>query len=191
MLSTHLLRYGLLGLAGGLVWLSMDFPDAVRSGVLAASLGALVFVLINLSFIGECAGLRRMLSSGSGSSMWSALGGALLTLIGHLFYAGGALCGVLDPSGGTIVFWRSIGAMIVGIGMLSQGMTALVAPRFMGWRGVSPLVVGLYYMVMLAIQIAFFMVPYGMSAAALIAFWGVAWAALGIVVRTRGVLKFA
>jgi hypothetical protein len=58
----------------------------------------------------------------------------------------------------------------------------LLAPRLRGWQRFAPLLVGVYYALMIPIQIVFFIVPNGKLSAMLLALWGLTWALLGYAI---------
>lgn len=75
-----------------------------------------------------------------------------------------------------------VGALLVGLGMLAPGIATIAARQLRDWRSIAPLLVGLYYAVMLPTQLVFFIGPNGMPSVALLAFWGLTWALLGCAI---------
>jgi hypothetical protein len=78
----------------------------------------------------------------------------------------------------------ALGALLSGVGMLPLGIATLMARRLPGWRRFAPLVVGLYYILMIPIQVVFFIIPNGTPSPTLLVFWGLTWALLGHAIFT-------
>jgi hypothetical protein len=64
------------------------------------------------------------------------------------------------------------------------GIAVILARRLSGWRRYAPLSVGVYYALMIPVQIVFFIGPNGAPSSTLLAFWGFAWALLGYAIFT-------
>ncbi|MCJ8009685.1 hypothetical protein ACFFF5_17535 [Lederbergia wuyishanensis] len=81
-----------------------------------------------------------------------------------------------------IEFFYPVGALLVGVGMLTLGIAVFVARWLSGWRRIAPLLVGLYYVGMIPFQIIFFIIPNGQPSPILLGFWSVAWILFGYAI---------
>jgi hypothetical protein len=182
MSPTTLFRLsGFVCLAGGLAWFALCLLAA--SGIERSwnpSTGALLFALTNLCLMGGPMGLLILGAAGDGWKLRVGLTGACLTLLGQCSYiAGASYTLVTDEETGFVFGSRALGALLVGVGMLTLGAATSVARRLPGWRRIAPVMVGIYYACMIPIQIIFFIIPQGAPSVTILAFWGLPWALLG------------
>jgi hypothetical protein len=122
-------------------------------------------------------GLLASGAANGGQTGRAGLIGAIISLLGLLSYLIGVLyTSLVDPEMG--IFY-ALGALLSGVGMLPLGIAVLWARRLGGWQRFAPLLVGVYYALMIPIQIVFFIDPNGKPSATLLALWGLTWALLG------------
>jgi hypothetical protein len=172
--------YGLACIIGGLLFFALNVTDELLIVHLPSIASNLVGVVLLLGLMGGPLGLLSLRAVGPGQTRSIGSIGAAITLLGLLSYLVGIVyTSLIDPEMG--IFY-ALGALLSGVGMLLLGIAALFARRLPSWRRFAPLVVGLYYMLMIPIQIVFFIVPNGQPSATLLAFWGLTWALLGYAI---------
>ena len=133
-------------------------------------------VLLLLCLVGGPLGLHALDAFGQGRMRRLGRAGVIITLIGLLVYLIGVFANRLNPELGILY---ALGALLSGLGMLLAGVAVLVARQWSGWQRFAPFLVGLYYVIMLPIQVVFFIGPIGAPSMTLLGFWGVTWALLG------------
>lgn len=87
-------------------------------------------------------------------------------------------------------FFYPVGALLVGVGMLTLGIVMFVARALTGWRRMAPLFVGLYYVVMIPFQIVFFIVPNGEPSSLLLGLWSITWILFGYAIWSSASAPF-
>jgi hypothetical protein len=182
MLPKTLFRLsGFVCLAGGLAWFALCL--LVASEVELSwnpSASSFLFALTNLCLMGGPMGLLVLGAAGDGWKLRVGLMGACLTLLGQCSYiAGASYTFATGEEIGFVPASRALGALLVGVGMLTLGSATSMARRLPGWRRIAPVTVGLYYACMIPIQIIFFIIPKGSPSVTILAFWGLPWALLG------------
>jgi hypothetical protein len=185
MLTPTLSRLcGVSCFAGGLAWFTLLL--LLASGVEPAwyaPVDDLLFVLTNLCLMGGPLGTIALRAAGTGWKHRVGLIGACLTLMGQSSYVAGATYTFLTgKEEGLVLASRALGALQVGVGMLTLGSAVVMARDLQGWKRIAPLLVGMYYACMIPFQIIFFIIPNGFPSVTLLAFWGLAWAVLGWVI---------
>jgi hypothetical protein len=139
-------------------------------------------VLLLLGLLGGPIGLLAMGAVGEGRTQLAGRIGASVALLGLLSYLGGVIYTTLvDPSMG--IFY-ALGALLSGVGMLTMGVAVALARRLDGWRRLTPAFVGLYYLLMLPVQVVFFIGPTGQPSELLLGFWGLTWTLLGVAIAS-------
>ena len=180
-------RTQLLGLAclvGGLLFAGLNSLEDLGLVQFSASASFAIGLLLLLGLIGGPLGLLASGAAGVGRTGRAGLIGAIITLLGLCSYLVGQLyTTLLDPDMG--IFY-ALGALLSGVGMLPLGIAALLARRLHGWRRFAPLLVGVYYVLMIPIQIMFFIGPNGEPSALLLGAWGLTWALLGYSLYSTG-----
>jgi len=175
---------GLVVWPGGLAWFALCLLVASgieRSWNPAAS--NLLFALTNLCLMGGPIGLLILRAAGDGWKLRAGLTGASVTLLGQCSYiAGASYTFVAGEENGFVHSSRALGALLIGVGMLTLGSATSMARRLPRWRRIIPVTVGLYYACMIPIQITFFIIPKGSPSVTILAFWGLPWALLGWVI---------
>lgn len=106
--------------------------------------------------------------------------GTSFTLLGICSYLAATLSKYIV--GYEVEIFYPAGALLVGVGMLTLGISVFVARRLTGWRRMAPLFVGLYYIVMIPFQIVFFIIPKGQPSPILLGFWSVTWILFGYAI---------
>jgi hypothetical protein len=154
--------------------LEPDGPLALLSNILS--------VLLLLGLLGGPVGLLAMGAIGEGHTQLAGRLGAGVAVLGLLSYLGGvAYTTLVDPSMG--IFY-ALGALLSGIGMLTLGVAVILARRLRGWRRQAPVLVGIYYLLMISVQIVFFIGPTGQPSELLLGLWGLTWALLGAAIAS-------
>lgn len=182
--------FGLACLVGGLMWFATGVLTVMGVSALDTETGGvrgdLFFVLTNLCLMGGTVGLLAARATGTGWPRAIGIVGALITLLAQCSYIVGALGSIAigQQDSELVLATRTGGALLVGLGMLLLGITTAAARRLGGWRRWAPLVVGLYYAVMLPIQIVFFISRGQNPSIALLVLWGLTWALLGYAIFT-------
>lgn len=163
---------------GGLFWaLNVGLLELVRAPSLVTTVLGLVLLVC---LLGGPLGLLALGAAGQGRTKHIGRIGAGIVLLGLLSYFIGQLyTSLIDPVMG--IFY-ALGALLSGIGMLPLGIAVALARGLPGWRRFAPLLVGLYYLVMIPIQIVFFIGPNGEPSSLLLAGWGLSWALLGYAI---------
>lgn len=166
---------GLVCLIGGLLFWGINLIQTQSPLLIFDILG----VLLLLCLTGGPLGLHNLSAFGQGKM--SRLGnlGVVITLLGLLVYLVGIFANRINPDLGILY---ALGALLSGLGMLLVGIAASAAGQLAGWHRFAPLLVGLYYFVMLPIQIIFFISPTGEPSTTLLAFWGLTWVLLGYAI---------
>lgn len=178
-------RLGLACLVGGLMWFSSGMLGAAGITALDTETGGaggdLFFALTNLCLAGGVLGLLTLRASGTGWRGRIGTSGAGLVVLALCSYSGGALYSITigQRESAFVLATRAVGALLVGLGMLVLGLTVLTARRLHGWRRWTPLLVALYYAVMLPFQIVFFISRGQRPSIALLGIWGLTWVLLG------------
>jgi hypothetical protein len=179
-------RSQLLGracLAGGMLFAGLNSLEDLGLAQSPPGLLLVIGVVLLLCLMGGPLGLLASSAAGSGRTGRTGIIGAIISLMGLLFYLVGVLyTGLVDPEMG--IFY-ALGALLSGVGMLLLGIAVLLAKRLEGWRRFTPLLVGAYYVLMIPIQIVFFIGPHGRPSATLLALWGLTWALLGYAIYTH------
>ncbi|WP_409343641.1 hypothetical protein [Paenibacillus sp. MBLB4367] len=137
----------------------------------------LIAISMNLGLACGPLGVLALSASWSGRTRRVGYIGTSITLLGICSY----LAAILSKYfvGHEVEFFYPIGAFLLGVGMLTLGITAFVAQWLKGWRRMAPLFVGLYYVVMIPLQIVFFIIPNGEPSPILLELWSVTWILLG------------
>jgi hypothetical protein len=169
--------FGLACLVGGLLFAGINAIEAFGLVQSPASLFFVISVMLLLGLIGGQLGLLAIGAAGGGRIGRAGLIGAIISLLGLCLYLVGVLyTSLVDPEMG--IFY-ALGTLLSGVGMLPLGIAVLLARRLPGWRRFAPLLVGVYYALMIPIQIVFFIGPNGKPSTLLLALWGLTWALLG------------
>lgn len=168
----HIRLAGLACLLGGLLFCGINLLPTESSSLILDGLS--VFLLLCL--VGGPLGLRGLHGFGQGRVRRLGGVGVIITLFGLLVYLIGVFANRLNPEMG---FLYALGALFSGLGMLLAGIAVIAARQLSGWRRFAPLLVGLYYVLMIPIQIVFFIGPTGEPSHLLLGCWGVTWALLG------------
>lgn len=171
--------FGIACLAGGLLFAGLNASELVGMAQLPSLLSFVVGVTLLLLLFGGPLGLLSLQAAGNGRTGFVGKAGALITLLGLSAYLAGQIVTAFIPDLG--VFYL-LGALLSGLGMFIYGIGVLAARRLVGWQRFAPLLVGLYYMVMIPIQVVFFIIPNGAPSGALLAGWGLTWSLLGYAI---------
>ncbi|MCU0494359.1 MAG: hypothetical protein MUD01_22450 [Chloroflexaceae bacterium] len=143
-------------MAGGVLFFALNIAGA--TGVVQEQsriFDVLGFVLL-FGLMGGPLGLLALRAVGDGWRGRIGVIGASITLLGLLSYLVGVLyTSLVDPEMG--IFY-ALGALLSGVGMLPLGIAVAIARRLTGWQRFAPLLVGLYYMLMIPIQIIFLLI---------------------------------
>jgi hypothetical protein len=134
-------------------------------------------ILMNLGLACGPLGVLALIASGSGRMRRVGLIGTLITLVGICSYLAAILSNYVV--GHEVEFFYPVGALLLGVGMLTLGIAVFVARWLKGWRRMAPLLVGLYYVVMIPFQIVFFIIPNGQPSQILLESWSVTWFLFG------------
>lgn len=177
MYRTQLL--GLACLAGGLLFMGLNTIELVGLGQVSSILSFVLGVVLLVGLMGGPFGLLALRAAGTGMTGHVGLAGAIITLLGLVAYLAGVVVTLFVPELG--VFYL-LGALLSGLGMFIFGIAALVARQMSAWRRFAPLLVGLYYVIMIPIQVMFFIIPNGAPSEALLGGWGLTWALLGYAI---------
>jgi|GEM_PF-6195892 len=111
---------------------------------------------------------------------WGGHMGTSISLLGICSYLAAALSKYVV--GYEMEFFYPVGALLVGIGMLTLGIVVFVTRSLTGWRRMASLFVGLYYVAMIPFQIVFFIIPNGEPSSLLLGLWSVAWILFGYAI---------
>lgn len=166
---------GIACLLGGLLFCGINLYPEQSAPLLQDGLG----VLLLLGLLGGPLGLRGLAGFGQGWTKRLGSVGTIIALLGLFAYLVGVFANRLNPELG---FLYALGALLSGLGMLLAGIATIAAQQIVDWRRFAPLLVGLYYVLMLPIQIIFFIGPTGAPSTLLLSFWGLAWALLGYAI---------
>ncbi|MEZ4730022.1 MAG: hypothetical protein R3E79_23070 [Caldilineaceae bacterium] len=139
---------GLACLLGGLLFFGINLLPPESSPLILDVLSVLLLVCL----AGGPLGVHGLHVFGSGRVRHLGGVGVSITLFGLLVYLVGVFAIRLKPELG---FLYALGALFSGIGMLLTGIAVMVARQLPGWRRFAPLLVGLYYLIMIPIQIVF------------------------------------
>lgn len=179
--STGRIRFtGLACLIGGLLWAVLVTVEQLQATVPSILPGLLIPVPMLLCLACGPLGLIILGASGSGRMRRVGLIGTWITLIGICSYLAATLSKYVV--GYEVEFFYPIGALLVGVGMLTLGIAVFIARSLGGWRRIAPLIVGLYYVVMIPFQIIFFIIPDGNPSPILLGIWSVTWILLGYAI---------
>jgi hypothetical protein len=182
MEQTRIRWYGLACIIGGLLFFALNITADLPIAQFPSIISNLMGVVLLLGLMGGPLGLLALRAGGNGRMGRVGLSGAVITLLGLLFYLVGVVyTSLIDPEMG--IFY-ALGALLSGIGMLPLGIAALALRPLVGWRRFAPLAVGLYYILMIPFQIVFFIVPNDQPSSTLLAFWGLTWSLLGYAIVT-------
>lgn len=171
---------GLACLIGGLLWSVLVSVDQLQAPVPSLVSDLLITIPMLLGLACGPLGLLVLSTSGSGRMRWVGLIGTSISLLGVCSYLAAALSKYV--AGYEMEFFYPVGALLVGVGMITLGIAAFVARWLTGWRRMAPLFVGLYYVAMIPFQIVFFIIPSGQPSPILLGFWSVAWILLGYAI---------
>lgn len=178
--SVGLIRLaGLACFIGGLLWVVLVIVDSLEA-VPPIVPGFLIPFPMLLCLACGPLGLLMLRADGKGRMRRVGLIGTSITLLGICSYLAATLSKYIV--GYEVEFFYPIGALLMGVGMLILGITALLARRLSGWHRMAPLFVGLYYVVMIPFQIVFFIIPEGQPSPILLGFWSVTWILLGYAI---------
>lgn len=172
---------GLACLIGGLLWVVLVSVEELQASVPAIVTGLLIPLPMLLGMACGPLGLLMLRASGSGRIRRVGLIGTLITLIGICSYLAATLSKYIV--GYEVEFFYPVGALLVGVGMLMLGIAVFVAKRLTGWHRMAPLLVGLYYVVMIPFQIIFYIIPNGNPSPILLGIWSITWILLGFAIR--------
>ncbi len=108
----------------------------------------------------------------------------MITLLAQCSYIMGALGSIAigQQDSELVLATRAGGALLVGLGMVLLGTATAAAGQLVGWRRWAPLLVALYYAVMIPIQVVFFISRGQNPSIALLALWDLTWALLGYAI---------
>jgi len=169
---------GLACLIGGLLWAVLVSIDQLQAQVPSIFSDLLIPVPMLLGM--ACGPLGLLALRASGRMRRVGFIGTTISLLGVCSYLAATLSKYV--AGYEVEFFYPIGALLVGIGMLTLGIAVLVARKLPGWRRMAPLIVGLYYVAMIPFQIVFFIIPNGEPSPILLGIWSVAWILFGYAV---------
>jgi hypothetical protein len=176
----HVQLFGLASLTGGLLFAGINVIGALGIAQGASAVFGLLGVVLLLALTGGPLGLLVLRAAGSGRTGRVGLIGALITLLGLFSYLVGVLyTSLIDTAMG--IFY-ALGALLSAVGMLPLGIAVLMVWRLPGWRRSAPLLVGLYFVLMIPIQIVFFIGTNGELSGPLLAGWGLTWVLLGYAI---------
>jgi len=171
---------GLACLIGGLLWAALVIVEELQTPVPSIVDGFLIPFPMLLGLACGPLGLLALRARESRRMRRFGLIGTSVTLLGLCAYMGATLSKYVV--GYEVEFFYPIGALLLGVGMLLLGIAAFVARWQSGWRRIAPLFVGLYYVVMIPLQIVFFIIPKGQPSPILLGFWSVAWVLFGYAI---------
>lgn len=175
--SAGFIRYlGLACIIGGLMMPVLENVAPIQA-VPSIIRETLLGILLNLGIACGPLGVLALSASVSGRTRRIGLIGTSITLLGTCSY----LAAILSKYfvGYEVQFFYPVGALLLGVGMLTLGIAVLVGRWMKGWRRIAPLMVGLYYVVMIPCQIVFFIIPNGEPSPILLEIWGVTWILFG------------
>jgi len=168
---------GIACIIGGLLFFALNLTEVLGIVQSPGIMFDLLGIVLLLGLMGGPLGLLGLRAAGRRRM---GLIGAIITLLGLLSYLIGVVyIRVVDPEMG--IFY-ALGALLSGVGMLLLGIATLIARRLPSWQRFAPLIVGLYYILMIPIQIMLFIGPSGQPSATLLGFWGLTWALLGYAI---------
>lgn len=171
---------GLACLIGGLLWSVLVSVEQLQAGVPSIVSGLLIPLPMLLGMACGPLGLLMLRAAGSGRRGRGGLIGTSITMLGICCYLAATLSKYII--GHEIELFYPAGALLAGIGMLTLGVAVLIARQLKGWRRLTPLFVGLYYVAMIPFQIIFFIIPDGEPSPILLGFWSAAWILLGYAI---------
>lgn len=171
---------GLACIIGGLLWSVLVTVDQLEASVPSIVGDLLIPIPMLLGMACGPLALLVLCASGSGRMRWVGLVGASISLLGVCSYLAATLSKYV--AGYEVEFFYPIGALLVGVGMLTLGIAVFAARWLKGWRRMAPLFVGLYYVAMIPFQIVFFIIPSGQPSPLLLGFWSVAWIVFGYAI---------
>jgi len=175
--------FGLACMLGGLLWWLLNVSEVIGIPLGPPVVGGVIGVVLLVGLMGGPLGLLALRATGR---LKTGLAGTAITMVGLISYLIGQL---LQTAFGfatqEIGIFYAAGALLVGIGTLLSGISAILARRLSGWRRYAPLSVGAYYALMIPVQVVFFIGPNGAPSSTLLAFWGFAWALLGYAIFTN------
>jgi hypothetical protein len=138
------------------------------------------FALQAVIHVAELAGVVALLRSGAAGPGWlariglgAAVVGEVLLVVAELVYTG-------DPDLGNQLF--GVGPLLSALGMVAAGVAVLRVGRWTGWHRFTPLVVGLWSIVVLTPAIIVSGGPPAPVALWAIAGWELTWLLLGVSV---------
>lgn len=168
---------GAATIAGGLVIIVLGLIDAVGFDI-----GAAWFAIAAVGLAGIVAGLiavRRTGATGPGGVGRMAL---VLGIVAMAVFALSHVVETVIPDSAVASFF--LGQTIFSLALFVAGIAVVRAGRWAGWRRFTPLVCGLYPLVVMTPVFVF--VGHGLPASFVaIAGWGACWLLLGIALRTR------
>jgi len=174
--------FGLACMVGGLLWWLLNASEAFGIPLGPRVVGGVIGVVLLVGLMGGPLGLLALRATGR---LKPGLAGITITIIGLISYLTGQL---LQTAFGFVTqeigIFYAAGALLVGLGTLLLGIAAILARRLSGWRRYAPLSVGVYYALMIPVQVVFFIGPNGAPSSTLLAFWGFAWVLLGYAILT-------
>ena len=172
--------FGLACMVGGLLWWLLNASEAFGFPLGPPVVEGAIGVVLLVGLMGGPLGLLALRGTGR---FKMGLAGTTITVLGLISYLIGQL---LQTAFGfatqEIGIFYAAGALLVGLGTLSLGIAAILARRLSGWRRYAPLSVGVYYALMIPVQVVFFIGPNGAPSSTLLSFWGFAWALFGYAI---------
>lgn len=157
---------------------SRIYVTAAAWGVIAAGLVTLgtvflpipqaVYVVASLLML---AGSVALLASGHTGFGRTALAGTCITAVGWLLFTVATLIEAAGNDGGSIY---GVGTLVLMVGLLVTGVTALRARKWGAWQRFTPLAVLATFWVAVAIGALS-----GSKGTAYLGWWGLSWIALG------------
>lgn len=170
---------GIACLIGGLLWPMLIIVESLEA-VPPIIPGLLIPFPMLLCLACGPLGIFMLRASGIGRMRWVGLIGTSITILGICSYLAATLSKYIV--GYEVEIFYPVGALLLGVGMLTLGIAVFVARRLTGWRRMAPLFVGLYYVVMIPFQIIFFIIPGENPSPILLGFWSVTWILLGYAI---------
>jgi hypothetical protein len=141
-------------------------------------------IITAICLIGGPLGLLAIGAAGPGWKRTLGTIGAMITLLGLVSYIVGFVYIAFYPDMAFRQRFTPGGSALQALGMTLFGIAVLATRRLRGWRGIVPLLVGLFFPLQLPLQIGVFLNGKGAPgpSGALLGGWGLLWLLLGYVI---------